>query len=203
MKQQGICRIICAGERTPLGFVKADGDLTIAADGGYDHALEAGIVPDILLGDLDSIEHEPCAGAVRLDPVKDLTDTFAAVETGLERGYRRFELHCAGGGRLSHTLANIAVLRYLADKGAEGTMYFRGGRAYICRGRAEVRGNVYFSLFPEKEAAEADISGAKYSGSFTFTDSDSLGVSNEPLENKTAVVTVRGGGLIMIEEIKD
>ena len=58
-------------------------------------------------------------------------------------------------------------------------------------------------VLPSGERAEAEITGAKYSGTFTFTDEDSLGVSNEPLEKKIAAVTVRGGEVIIIIEDKD
>ena len=34
-KSNGVCRIICAGERSELNFDPKPEDLTIAADGGY------------------------------------------------------------------------------------------------------------------------------------------------------------------------
>ena len=51
--------------------------------------------------------------------------------------------------------------------------------------------------------AEAEMPGAKYSGTITFPEEDRLGVSNEPLEKKIAAVTVRGGEVIIIIEDKD
>lgn len=198
--KKGICRIICAGEEHPFRFAPAPGDLTIAADGGYDYAVRAGIVPDLFVGDCDSVSARPHSECIVLPRVKDVTDTYAAAEEGLRRGYTCFELHCALGGRLSHALANIAVLRRIRAAGGEGTLFGRGTRVRIVTDRAEISGNVCFSVIPSGSSARADIAGAKYSGSFLFTDSDSLGVSNEPLENKTAAVTVRGGEILLIIE---
>ena len=197
-----ICRVICAGERCPLTFEPQPGDLTIAADGGYAYALEAGITPDIVLGDFDSLDIEPHGNVMRLNPIKDVTDTFAAAEEGLARGYRTFEFYCCTGGRLSHTLANIATLRYIKSRGGSGVMKGTRSEIYLCSSRTEISGNVYFSLVPSGERASATVENAAYSGDFLFTDRDSLGVSNEPLKNKIAAVTVHDGELIVIIEDK-
>ncbi len=200
--RKGICRIICAGERCDLGFISSGDDMTIAADGGYDYVLDAGIVPDLVLGDFDSLSAHPHGNVVRLSPVKDVTDTFAAVEEGLKAGYRDFELYCCTGGRLSHTLANIATLRYIASRGGKGVMKGRGCEIYVCSSQASISGEVYFSLIPSGAEAKVEIRNAAYSGSFALTDRDSLGVSNEPLKNKIAAVTVHDGEVIVIVEEK-
>ena len=197
-----ICRVICAGERCPLTFEPQPGDLTIAADGGYAYASEAGITPDIVLGDFDSLDIEPHGNVMRLSPIKDVTDTFAAAEEGLSRGYRTFEFYCCTGGRLSHTLANIATLRYIGSRGGSGVMKGTGSEIHLCSSRTEISGNVYFSLVPSGASASATVKNAAYSGDFLFTDRDSLGVSNEPLKNKIAAVTVHDGELIVIIEDK-
>ncbi len=201
--KSGICRIICAGEKCPLTFKPSADDLTIAADGGLDYLAQEGLVSDLFMGDCDSSRSCPPSDGVILPTVKDVTDTYAAAEEGLRRGYRRFEIYCALGGRLSHTLANIAVLRHIRKAGGDGVLIGRGAKVCVSCGRTEISGNVYFSVLPSGERAEAEITGAKYSGTFTFTDEDSLGVSNEPLEKKIAAVTVRGGEVIVIIEDKD
>ena len=202
-KSNGVCRIICAGERSELNFDPKPEDLTIAADGGYDYAVEAGIVPDIVLGDFDSVKREINSDAIRLNPVKDVTDTFAAVETGLGKGYKFFEMYCCTGGRTSHTFANIATLRYIASRGGVGLMKGKGCEISLCSERTEISGSVYFSLIPSGDLAEVEIENAAYSGTFLLTDKDSLGVSNEPLKNKTAAVTVHSGEVVVIIEQKN
>lgn len=91
------------------------GALVIAVDGGLDHARAAGIVPDRLVGDLDSITDaglrwaEAHIDIVRHPADKDETDTQLALRLALEEGAEEVTL-IGGGDRLDHTLAAIGAL---------------------------------------------------------------------------------------------
>lgn len=119
------CFIFAAGTFFGLRAVPAAGDLVIAADAGFLACRAAGVVPDLVLGDFDSMEAPADATHVcRLPVEKDDTDTLAAVKTGLERGCREFHLYGATGGRrLDHTLANLQTLLFLRRRGARGWLY--------------------------------------------------------------------------------
>ena len=125
------CVIVGAGacdlQRFRERLTVNDGDLCIAADGGLDYLKQIGRVPDLVLGDMDSLENEEVLGTLHADvrikrlPVeKDDTDMLAAIKEGLAAGYRQFELYGALGGRFDHTLANIQCLLYLLNRGARG-----------------------------------------------------------------------------------
>lgn len=113
------CYIICAGDADEIGIEKKENDFIIAADAGLKHCEKNGIVPDLILGDFDSLGFVPEKENVISLPVqKDDTDTFAAVKIGLEKGYNRFVFFGASGGkRPEHTYANIALLAYLSKRG--------------------------------------------------------------------------------------
>ena len=100
-------------------------DLVVAADAGYRTCRELGIVPDLLLGDFDSMEQPEDFANIHRSPVeKDDTDTMLAVKTGLEQGCGEFYLYGGTGGRrLDHTLANLQTLLYLRRRGARGYLY--------------------------------------------------------------------------------
>lgn len=119
------CFIIGAGPFFGLPVPPAPGDYVIAADGGYRHCQAAGLVPDLLLGDFDSLSDDlPPAAEVKRFPVdKDDTDSMLAVKLGLEKGFRTFRLYGGTGGRMDHTLANLQGLAYLAQRGARGYLY--------------------------------------------------------------------------------
>ena len=89
---------------------------------GYLACRQAGVVPDLLLGDFDSMDQPEDFDRVRRMPVeKDDTDTMLAVKTGLEQGCGEFYLYGGTGGkRLDHTLANLQTLLYLRRRGAPG-----------------------------------------------------------------------------------
>lgn len=125
------CVIIGAGacdtRRLKKQLELNDNDLCIAADGGLDYLIEMGLTPDLVLGDMDSLEHGERVISPHADfrikklPVeKDDTDMLAAVKEGLAAGYQQFELYGALGGRLDHTFANVQCLLYLLNRGAKG-----------------------------------------------------------------------------------
>lgn len=178
----GTVRIICAGERGRL-FEKKNGDFVIAADGGLDYAREAGIKPDLCVGDFDSVKCDPSSeNVIRLPTEKDDTDTLYAVKKGLELGFDEFAIYCGSGGEIDHLIANIQILLMLAKSGKRG--YLMVGKRVItaakderitfsksCSGR--------FSVFAAEDSATVCISGAKYDFSGQIKNTFPIGVSNE------------------------
>ena len=100
-------------------------DFVIAADAGYRVCQQAGITPDLLLGDFDSMDQPADFANVRRAPVeKDDTDTMLAVKTALERGCTEIFLYGGTGGkRLDHTMANFQTLLYIRRRGGRGYLY--------------------------------------------------------------------------------
>lgn len=122
------CVIFCAAGFDGLLAPLEEGDLVIAADGGFQHTQALGIEPDVILGDFDSLGYVPHHS--RVYPVeKDDTDAMLAIRLGLERGCEEFLLYGAlDGPRLDHTIANFQSLGYLCRQGAWGYLI---GRDYI------------------------------------------------------------------------
>ena len=79
----------------------------VAADSGYDNALELGIIPDCLVGDLDSIRHKPAENIQIITfPVdKDFTDAELAAIHLYEKGITEYTLIGGGEGRLDHVIS--------------------------------------------------------------------------------------------------
>ena len=85
------CYIFGAGSFYGLDRCPRADDFIIAADGGWLACRKAGITPDLLLGDFDSLSTQPDFPNILRVPVeKDDTDTMLAVKTGLERGETEF-----------------------------------------------------------------------------------------------------------------
>ena len=123
---QATAYIIGAGEVSFTGFHPGPRDLVIAADGGYDALDQAGIRPHLLLGDMDSIKALPMhIPRMRFPVKKDETDMALAIRVAQQRGFRRFKLYGALGGRLDHTLANLQLLGSLARQGMQARMVDR------------------------------------------------------------------------------
>jgi thiamine pyrophosphokinase len=93
-------------------------DVVIAADGGLLRAATLGMVPDLLIGDLDSLPSVAVESAqadgievIRASVDKDESDTeLALLEAVRRRATRVTVLGAFGGPRLDHALANVWLL---------------------------------------------------------------------------------------------
>ena len=203
-----VCYVFGAGDDCELRSRPGADDLVIAADGGLRLLEKQGIRPDVTLGDFDSLGFVPEGEQVRVFPTaKDETDLMLACREGLARGYRVFRLYGGlGGARVSHTVANLQLLRWLADQGAVGTLYGRGCEVTLLRERTvcfpkEQTG--FLSLFAAGEFAVVTVRGAAYElEKGTLTGRFPLGVSNEFCGRETEV-TVHEGDLLLILEQTD
>jgi thiamine pyrophosphokinase len=89
----------------------ADADYVLAADGGVNALLSAGITPQALLGDFDSLSADLPESIVRI-PARDqnYTDLDKAIGFLIESGAGRITMTGVTGGRLDHTLGALGVL---------------------------------------------------------------------------------------------
>jgi thiamine pyrophosphokinase len=92
-------------------------DLVIAADGGTHHAVTAGVIPQAVIGDLDSLSpdeqaHVEAAGShlIHFSPRKDETDLELALLHAAREGATEIVILAALGGRLDQTIANLLLL---------------------------------------------------------------------------------------------
>ena len=205
------CVILSAGpvedsERLrPL--LKTD-DWFIAADGGGRLAAALGVKPAVLVADFDSSAPPDTGGdteIVRLPMEKDWTDTQAAAMLALDRGYRDFLLLGCTGGRLDHTLANIAVLLYLLRRGADALMADERNFLRLDgpgRYRVERRAGYKLSLFPYGGEVEGiTVKNVRYPlEKARLTPDNSLGVSNEFLENPAEISFDKGVLMVFLSK---
>lgn len=102
---------------TALASWLRPGDHLIGADGGTRHILALNLVPDAVVGDLDSLEPATVTKLIaqgvdveRYPVAKDQTDLELAIERGLRAGANEILLLGALGGRLDQTVANLLIL---------------------------------------------------------------------------------------------
>lgn len=96
----------------------ASSDFVICADSGYDIAAMCNITPNLLIGDFDSISVVPDdVEKITLPIEKDITDSVAAFNEGIRRGYKSFLLLGGTGGRFEHTISNISLMADASKNG--------------------------------------------------------------------------------------
>lgn len=196
-----ICYIICAWHGEEASIRPLPGDFVIAADGGYQAAAALGVVPDLVVGDFDSLGYVPEGVPIERHPVmKDDTDAMLAARLGIERGYQNFVLVGAIGGRLDHTIANLQTLLFLAEHGAAGILYGDGTVATAVRNSSvALTGTGTVSVFCFGPPATGVYErGLLYSlTDATVTAGFPIGVSNE-FTDAPAHISVETGTLVIL-----
>ncbi len=204
--------IIAGGQAGDSGWKKwvQDGDWIVGADGGAGRALAWGLVPHLVIGDMDSLLDEDQAVLeahgcrfVEHPRAKDETDLELALRHAAREGAQEIVVLGALGGRLDHTLANVLLLTLpvldgvsvrIAD-GMGETLLLRGGRAVTLRGSA---GDLV-SLLP----LGGDARGVTTSGLAWALRGDTLrfgfsrGVSNE-MTSHEAHIELEQGLLVVV-----
>ncbi len=99
-----------------LRMLSAQAGYVVCADGGANAARRAGLLPDVLVGDFDSVHptvlaHFTKHGVdIRHESGQDDTDLEKALRLVVERGARYVTITGATGRLLDHSLGNLAIL---------------------------------------------------------------------------------------------
>lgn len=187
-------------------------DLVVAADGGAAHALNAGVVPDLVVGDMDSLgeagarEIEGRGVSLERHPVrKSKMDGHLAIMAARERGATAVDILCADGGRLSAVFAVPHILLAAERVGLRATVVAGWGRMFVVEdGWRAVEGGPQdsVSVFPiSGPASGVDLEGFGYPlEDAVLKPGDTLGFHNYPIARE-ARVSVRSGALLVVHEI--
>lgn len=197
------CFIIGGGNFDGFFDQVTDCDLVIAADKGYKYAKEAGILPDYVIGDFDSTKKPDFKNIIALNPIKDFTDTVAAIDFAIEKGYKEIIIYGGLGGRESHTISNIKSMFYYKKKGVDIKLKAAGKEIFIIDRdfSYDYCGiDFYVSIFSLTEKSILDIKGLFYElEDYTMANDDALGVSNET-KGCDFTIKVNEGSLLVIFE---
>lgn len=184
-----------------------DRALTIAADGGWDHACRLGLHVDALIGDFDSVRLKlPTDAAItRLPAEKDDPDLLSALKVGWSKGSREFHIFGGLGGRVDHTISNIQLMVRLAVRGGIGFLYgdgtivtaiHNGSLDFPASGGPEGRMVSVFSHTPVSN--DVNEIGLKYQLQHETMYGDAVqGLSNELLNDTPAHIDVHEGTLVI------
>jgi thiamine pyrophosphokinase len=188
-------------------------DLVVAADGGARYALDAGVIPDLVVGDMDSLgtaltrEVEESGAMLERHPViKDKMDGHLAVIAVSDRGASAVDLLCAAGGRFSALFAVPHIMLASERMGLRATMVAGWGQAFVLEaGSRVVAGDPgdSVSVFPfTGPAIGVTLEGFGYPlRDVRLEVGDTLGFHNE-LGGEVGRVSVEEGVLLVIHEAK-
>lgn len=204
------CCIFGAGEYHGERLDLARGAFVIAADGGFAHTEQYGVTPHLAIGDFDSLGELPeGVETLRFPVMKDDTDMALAVNEGLLRGCDSFYLFGGMGGRLDHTLANMALLLSLAKQGIPAYLVGREGVvSVLCGGEClefsrDCEG--ILSVFAASKVCKGvSIQGLLYPlENGTLVQDKALGVSNHFVAREAAVSVEKGSLFLLWDNLEN
>lgn len=207
--------IIANGEIGDVQRIKAmltQVDCVICADGGVRHARELGIVPNLLVGDFDSLpdevlqEYRVAGIPIRRYPTdKDKTDMQIAVDTAIDMGASQVFLVGAFGSRWDHSYANMLMLYRLARRGIKAQILDSHNIVMVSCGKVEIEGEIgqILSLLPlGGDVRILSTDGLKYPIVDSVLTLDfPYGVSNVLIKPKAEIQV--GSGWIMVVLARD
>jgi len=161
-KMEGTVVIVAGGPMGDPAYLRAELEAcrpkaVIAADGGARHLLAAGTVPDLIVGDMDSLSPEERAvferrgSRIEIFPAaKDETDTQIALLKALAMPCREIRIYGALGGRLDHTLANCSLLVLAAERGVAARLLDEDCEVFVVTSQRGIEGRKgqTVSVFP-------------------------------------------------------
>ncbi|MEW9124011.1 MAG: thiamine diphosphokinase [Thermotaleaceae bacterium] len=208
------CAIIANGDIRDYLFIKKsllEYDFLICADGGVRHFYHMGLLPDIVVGDLDSVneEHLQYIKAYNIpiqkfSPDKDYTDTELAIRYALDLNATDIAIFGAIGTRMDHTLSNIFLLVPLLKRGIQGKLIDEYNEISITHNNIEVEkkiGNNITILPLVSQVKGITLEGFQYPlEEYDMKMGESIGISNRVLSDYGKIIVQEGILLVIISK---
>jgi thiamine pyrophosphokinase len=183
-------------------------DEIFCADGGAKYAYQLNLIPNLILGDLDSISEEVIQFyqeynvEIRKLPVKkDKSDTELLLELLLTKDYEQLVLLAALGGRFDHALSNLYLLEGLFNDKTEIKIITPNSQIEIIKDKKIIdkQSGTTISLVPLSEKVSGvNLSGFKYElENGSLQRGNTLGLSNI-IKDKLAIIEIKSGTLLLL-----
>jgi thiamine pyrophosphokinase len=187
-----------------------DDRAVIAADSGLDYCGALGLMPDLVVGDFDSVSADALAAAaaagipIERHPVaKDATDTEIALDAARARGATAITVVAGGGDRLDHLLSFLLLLAHPSLAAIKVEAWVGDAHVDALQGPSRVDldgpGGAIVTLLPvHGPAVGVTTHDLRYPlRAETLHPGTSRGVSNE-LQGRPAAVSLEHGALLVI-----
>ncbi len=197
--------LICNGDAPSNKFVKnllKNYDIIACADGGANLAFKFKILPDFIIGDLDSIKPEVKNFFERKkvkifqDTDQNSTDIEKSTNFLISRGITHIDIVSAiGGDRIDHTIGNLSVLVNYHGK-AKLKIIDEGIEIFFVKGKFsfETERGDFISLIPLcSKAYGVKTKGLKYKLNNETLIFSGRGISNVATGKRVSIEVKRGG----------
>lgn len=207
--------IICAGSlEDPSRLVeetrKVPAPVVLCADGGARHAADLGIVPQAVIGDMDSVKEELLvsleekgSAIIRYPVAKDQTDTELALSYALGLSPSRIVIFAALGTRVDHSLANIFLMARAVPEGIDLRILDHRCEIMAVTGETSIMGEpgTTVSILPFSPAVSGvTLEGFEYPlRDATMEMGTTRGISNRLLKPEGKIRVEKGRLLVIVD----
>ncbi|MCA0445097.1 MAG: thiamine diphosphokinase [Bacteroidetes bacterium] len=202
--------VLCNGEQPDRERFRSDlfaSDLFICADGGANTASEFGLVPDVIIGDFDSVRPEVLIRFETVEQVKiedqETTDFEKVLSFCRTYNPEKIIIWGALGLRIDHSIGNMSSLIRV---GSDLPVILKSNLHHVYRIPADFKSDfpagTILSLIPIPTATGITTTGLKWP---LTDDTLSLGVRNGTLnqaEGGEVSISYKTGNLILMEVLK-
>ncbi|MDO8784581.1 MAG: thiamine diphosphokinase [Syntrophales bacterium] len=209
--------VVSGGQARDLALLHANlkvhaGAEIICADGGARHLRSCGLIPDVIIGDMDSLDHdeeeyfeEMGSKIIRYPREKEETDTQLALEYALEMNPKEIWIFGALGGRLDHAMANVSLLVPGTERGIRIKLVDEWCEVFVVTASCVIEGKPgqTVSLLPLSSAVTGiTLEGFEYPlQDGTMEIGRPYGMSNRLIEAR-GVISVASGYLLVVRYFK-
>lgn len=199
-------------EATKKIIEKENYDYIIGADGGCNHLNNMGILPNYIIGDLDSIDKELISYYENKNIIfkkfpthKDETDSQLCVYLAKDLGAKKIDFIGSLGGRIDHSLANIGFMYHVYEMGIEPRIITNEEEIYILHNEKRIikgkKGNTISILALKDNALGVTLQNLEYPlDNAEIEYLSPLGISNVMLEDE-CIISVKEGYLLVVRNI--
>lgn len=189
-------------------------EYVICADGGLEKAERLGVVPNVILGDFDSVEADILKKyqlmnieTKKFPAEKDFTDMELSIEFAVGKGYKNLILIGATGGpRLDHSMANIMLIEKYFSLGINIEIVDNNNKIQIISDNTDLmlehKKKYFISIVPITESISGlTLEGFKYPlDKVSVKRGSTLCVSNEIVLNSGRVILEKGTALLFVSK---
>lgn len=184
-------------------------DYVICADGGLEKIKKLGLIPNLILGDFDSVNSSVLEDyknlnieTVTFPSEKDYTDMELSINHAVKIGFKDIILVGASGTRLDHTVANMLLIEKYHKKDINIKILDNNNLIQMVTDNMMIpfRKKYYVSIIPLSESIEGlTLEGFKYPlNNINVERGSTLCISNEISENIGVVKLNKGSAIVFI-----
>jgi len=171
----------------------------LCTDGAYDSLKKLGIIPDAVIGDMDSLNGEAADTRIILNTDQMTNDFEKALIWLLDEKFTQVYLTGLSGGRLDHEMVNLTLFAIYSDK-LELLIYEDNQAARVLNPGTHILNGEpsrIITLLPLEQSEDVTLSGTKYPLTGETLLPGSRGLSNR-FEKSVVNLSFSRGKIIVI-----